>query len=238
MAANVTLLQMRTRVRELADMETSAQASAFVDDAELTRAINRALKQLYGKLVVARGNDYYATITTMATVVDQANYALPANFMQLLKVVVTDGSRWKPLNRWGYDEWANLRELEANTGGIEFYKYQLVGANIEIRPVPKVTSHTLHIHYIKTFTELAADGDTFDGVNGWEDWSAYKVAIDMLNKEESFEQASALAAQQRELEQQIEAMAGNRDVGEPPTMQDTRRDWPLARARATWRWDS
>ena len=91
-------------------------------------------------------------------------------------------------------------------------------------PAPDTASHTIHVHYLKTFVDLEKAEEEFDGVNGWEDWALYGVAIDLLTKEESLEQAAALASQRAVLEAEITALAGNRDAGEPATVQDTRRD--------------
>jgi hypothetical protein len=82
-------------------------------------------------------------------------------------------------------------------------------------------------------------GDTFDGVNGWEDWACYGAAVDMLNKEESLEQAQALQAQRAVLDSQIDALAGNRDAGMPEVVGDVMRDWldlGVYGRRNDWRW--
>ena len=67
MAAPQTLDDMRTRVRELANMETQA-ASGFVTDDELRRRLNEALKHLYDMLIEARGQEYYLKQHTFALV--------------------------------------------------------------------------------------------------------------------------------------------------------------------------
>jgi len=233
MAASVRLDELQPRVRELADMETSAASSHFVDDTELNRAINRALKQLYNKLILVRGDDYYATSATIATVANQAAYALPADFFQLLGVMAYDASgNYRDLPKWSYRDLADLMNLEVGSNsGLELYRYRLVSSNVEIRPQPTTAAHTLKYLYIPAMTELALAADTFDGVNGWEDWACYTAAMDMLNKEESYEQAAALAQKRAPLEQQIEALAGSRDAGRPDKVQDTRRDWAGRRRR-------
>lgn len=233
MAATVTLTELRARVREVADMETGAQSSHFADNTELDRAINRALKQLVNELTIARGDDYYATSTTTTTVAGTATTGLPANFFQLLKVLVTDGSSWHTLDRWELEELAELRAMESAGGGASIfdYRYRVIGANIEIRPVPTTSSHTLHIYYLKVFPALVADADTVDGINGWEDWAVYTAGADLLNKEESFEQARELLRQRAVLDRQIKALAGSRDAGRPYTIQDVRGDWASCRRR-------
>lgn len=243
MPASVALSTMMTRVRELADMQTSNEAQAFVTDVELKRAINRNLKQLYQKLIVARGDDYYATRTTFALVANQAEYALSlfvADFMSLLGVDITDGTRVVPVPKFVLKEWADLKYLEnLNTNDLGMFRYRLNKIGLEIRPMPRTSNYSLNLHYIPAFTELVNAGDTFDGVNGWEDWACYGAAIDLLNKEESFEQASALQSVRQTIDSQIDALAGARDAGRPEFVGDVMRDWAnlgVYYRRNDWRW--
>lgn len=240
MPASVTLSEMRTRARELADMQTSNQAQAFVTDAELDRYLNRHLKQLYQKLIITRGDDYYAVTSTFATVANQASYTLPATFMQLLNVTVSDGTRYVLVPRFNLKEYPALRYLQGlSTNDIGLYRYRLQAGNIEVRPAPTTASHSLTLHYLPAFQPLTLGTDTFDGVNGWEDWACYGAAIDMLHKEESLEQAQALMLQRQQLDQQIDALAGNRDAGMPEVVGDVMRDWAdlgVYNRRNDWRW--
>ena len=162
---------MMTRVRELADMQTSNEAQAFVTDAELKRALNRNLKQLYQKLIIARGDDYYATRYTTALVANQAEYAFGLfvpDFMQLLGVDITDGTRVVPMPKFILKEYADLKYLEnLNTNDLGMFRYRLNKQGIEIRPMPRTANYSLTLHYLPAFTELVNAGDTFDGVNGW-----------------------------------------------------------------------
>ncbi len=235
----VTLSELQARTRELADMETLAPGSAFVDDAELTRALNRALRQLYNKLVIQRGDDYYAKTSTTQTTAGVPLVALPEDFFQLLTVIVSDGTgAFVDAPKFGVHDVAGLRTSENMiAGGIYLYRYRLNAAGLELLPTPRA-AHDVTLYYVPTCPELKLAGDTFDGVNGWEDWACYAAAIDLLNKEESFEQAAALAAARGNLDVQIQALAGTRDAGRPESVQDTRLDWASTRAfarRNDWR---
>lgn len=244
MPATVAFSAMMTRVRELADMQTSNEAQAFVTDAELKRALNRNLKQLYQKLIIARGDDYYANRVTFSLTAGQAEYALTlyvaADFMQLLGVDISDGTRVIPVPKFILKEWADLKYLEnLNTNDLGMFRYRLKGQFMEVRPMPRTGNYTLTVHYLPAFTELVNAGDTFDGVNGWEDWACYGAAIDLLNKEESFEQAAALQAMRATIDGQIDALAGARDAGRPEFVGDIMRDWNdlgVYYRRNDWRW--
>ncbi|MEE9547166.1 MAG: hypothetical protein V3V65_06685, partial [Hyphomicrobium sp.] len=123
----VTLAELRSRTRELADMETSAPASAFVDDTELDRAINRSLRQLYNKLVIKRGADFYAADHIIASQVGRASYPLPANFFQLLEAMASDGNFFRSLPMWGYKDLAELERLETLTSAtMQLWCYRIV----------------------------------------------------------------------------------------------------------------
>lgn len=241
MAAYVTLAEMRTRARELADMQTSNQAAAFVTDAELTRAINRNIKQLYQKLIIARGDDYYAQTTTIAVIGSGIILTLfSPPFMSLLSLSATDGTRvvWVP--KFSLKQWAELKYLEnVGVADLGMYRYRLMNDSLEIRPACNNASHSFILHYLPAFTPLVNDADTFDGINGWEDWACYGAAIDMLNKEESLEQAQGLMAQRALLDDQIEKLAGNRDAGMPEVVGDTMHDfgdYSARRLRNDWNW--
>ena len=236
MSANVSLLNMRLRARELADMQTSNQAAAFVTDAELTNAVNRHLKQLYNLLIIARGDEYYAATTAFAIGGSSANLPLlvPA-FMALLSLSATDGRRvvWVP--KFNLKQWAELvYQQNTSTAELDDYRYRLMGNSLEIRPGVVNASHSFTLHYIPAFVPLVLDGDVFDGVNGWEDWAIYGAAIDMLNKEESLEQANSLMAQRAQLEGQITKLAGARDAGMPEVVGDTMKDWDNYSQRNRW----
>ena len=236
MSANVSLLNMRRRARELADMQTSNQAAAFVTDAELTNAVNRHLKQLYNLLIIARGDEYYAATTAFAIGGSSANLPLlvPA-FMALLSLSATDGRRvvWVP--KFNLKQWAELvYQQNTSTAELDDYRYRLMGNSLEIRPGVVNVSHSFTLHYLPAFVPLVFDGDVFDGVNGWEDWAIYGAAIDMLNKEESLEQANSLMAQRAQLEGQITKLAGARDAGMPEVVGDTMKDWDNYSQRNRW----
>ena len=115
MAAPVTLSDMQTRAREAANMEVQF-ASDFVSDDELRRRLNEALKQLYDKLIVARGQEYYASINTFNTVSGQSDYPLPTDFYEGLSVIASHGGWFNQMATWEAQEWALMKSVSLNTG--------------------------------------------------------------------------------------------------------------------------
>ena len=76
MARNVDLQTLRLMVRRRADIENDP----FHPDSEIDDYINESIAELYGKLVLARGDEYYATSVAGTTVGGTRTVALPADF--------------------------------------------------------------------------------------------------------------------------------------------------------------
>lgn len=155
MALTQTLLQLRTRLRELTDTENDTHLS----NAELTSYINSAITGTYDLLVASQPSDYFMTTTTFPTVVGSDSYPLPADFYKLRALYVLEQpGLYRPLMPCQEEE---LVELWAPTAVA-----------------------TLRMDYIPCATPLALDADTFDGINGWEELVLQTAAIDVKNKRE------------------------------------------------------
>lgn len=218
MTATRTLLQMRTRARQLADMV----GSTFVSDPELTDIVNAHCQDLYDLLIEVRGQPYYATDHSWPTVVGQENYALPTNFHVLSGApMLYDGSDYFQMRTWEENERARLLNLTSTN--IEDVRYRLVAGNLSLLPPPQTTSWTLSIRYVPTFARLVNDADVFDGINGWEQWVELSSAITMMNKQE--DDPAALMAERARVEGRIRKLAPARDAANPPRIVDTRRDF-------------
>lgn len=224
MAASRTLAQMRATVRQLADLENQTD---WADDDELDERLNEWLQALYDKLISARGHEYYAKSTAVTLVGGTASYSLPSDFYELSAVIATDGSRYQDVHPWQSQELAGLLDFEQTVGSVTIYDYhyRIQAAQLEIRPKPTATGHTLELRYIPSMTRLDADLDTFDGVNGWERYACLGAAVDFMNKEES--DSSSLQMELRRIEARIDKLAGSRDAGHPERIQDTRGDWSV-----------
>lgn len=222
MAAARTLAEMRTTARQLAD---ATNQTDWVDDAELDERLNEWLQALYDKLITARGHEFYAATKAITLVSGTASYDLPANFYHLSACIANDGSVYCDMYPWQPQELAQLLSAEGGGGATSLgnYRYRLQNAQIEIRPKPSVSGHSLELRYVPSMTRLKNANDTFDGVNGWERYACLGVAIDLLNKEES--DSGPLQLELTRIEARISALAGNRDAGHPHRIQDVRGDW-------------
>ena len=229
MPSPVPLSDLRTRTRELANMEVAAGTS-FVPDSELDRRLNQALRGLYDKLVEAHGQGYYEITSPITTIPGVSQYGLPADFYKLSVAVLDDGSNFVPVSPFmPQQRWALQQLGVSNNNSMYLTKYRLQPLRIELLPAPGA-AYTLTLHYIPAMTDLVAPGDTFDGVNGWEEWACLTAAIGMLNTEES--DPAPLMAERARIDARIQGLVGNRDAGDPDVIQDTRRDW----ADEYWFW--
>lgn len=222
---------MRLDARLYADQRPGGSA-AFITDTELTRLVNLKVRELYDLLVEARGEDYFATEGTIAVVAGTSRYNLPADFYELASITL---------------EWAtNDHELMFPVGTVRerihyegvlpqnFWSryspkgYRLRASQIEFLPIPTGTV-TARLQYVPVFTDLVADGDTFDGINGWEKMVSLGVAVEMRSIEKR--PASDLSAMYGEQLARIEAMKTERDAEAPKEVVDVRR---LQRVNNAW----
>lgn len=218
MATTMTLAELRTAVRQRADMVNSQ----FVTDSELTSYVNQSIFELYDLLVQKYGDNYYvANPHTFSTSNGTDQYALPSDFYKLLgvEVAVSGGQdsyiTMKPFNfsarnRYSYPGISGYL-------GIYNLQYRLNGNNLFLMPSPQ-GGQTVRVWYVPKMTTLSADGDTLEGISGWTEYVIIDAAIKCMQKEES--DVTVLMNQKQAMIGRIEAAAENRDAGSPATVSD------------------
>ncbi len=198
--ASYTLAQLRT----LAKQESDNVGQSFVSDAEWNSYIQRSYNELYGLIVEAYGDDYFAQTPsagyTFTTDGVNERFALPAAFFKLraVDVQVQGSTQWVGLKPFTL---AERNRFSGNTTS-----------------VPQA-GQTLRLLYTPLPTLPTVDADTIDGVNGWEEYIIADACIKALRKEEA-DITSFLAAKQA-LKTRLEAEAENRDSGLPHRISDT-----------------
>ena len=227
----VTLQNIRDTVRQRADMVNSS----FVTDAELNGYIAASLYELYDLLVQKFGDSYYAAGPYQFTtdgVLDQydlpdgtSTYKLPDGtttapaFYKLTGVdLKISGDSWITLRPFVFAERNRWSIPNSQTAyGVTNLRYRVLGSHLWFTPRPS-GGQTLRIWYTPRLAAPTADGDTIDGVSGWEEYVVADACIKALSKEES--DPSVFMAQKQALLQRIEAAAENRDAGSPQTVSD------------------
>lgn len=223
----MTLLELRTAVRQRADMQNQSgdYTNAFVQDPELNSYINQSYFELYDILVGAYGENY-SVAPPYFFQTDGVNqfFDLPDDFYKLLgaDVQVTsnvqNNAYWtlKPFNFSERNKYA-----VPNTQlyfGITNLRYRIQGNQIWLNPLPQI-NQTVRLFYVPKMTTLSADSDEVQGVSGWTEYIIVDAAIKCMQKEES--DVSVLMAQKQALLKRIDGIAENRDAGMPATIADT-----------------
>jgi len=212
--ASFTLLELRNRSRQRADMVNSR----FITDAELNYFINASFGELYDLLVNSRGENYYVSSYNFTTTINQDTYPLPADFFKLMGVdYVTSTTQAITLKAFRWQERNRFREPFYNVRNYNLM-YQVRGNNLVFIPTPN-GSQQIRLWYIPRHQELALDTDSFDGINGWEEYIIIDAAIKMRVIEESPVEELILA--KNDMKARILSACSGRDSGEPPRVVDT-----------------
>lgn len=224
----MTLAELRTQVRQRADMT----ASQFVTDGELNGWINSSVAELYDLLVTKFGNDYFVEQYSFTTTGAVERYDLPGDFYKLLGVdlQLTPGGGddgYITLRPFTFSERNRYATANAQTWlGVTNLRYRLSGSKIWFTPTPQ-NAQSIRLWYVPRVVPLVNDSDVADGVSGWLEYVVVDVAVKALQKEES--DVSVFLAQKAALIQRIESAAENRDAGNPATVADvqfTSGAWP------------
>ena len=213
MARTFTLIQIRTRARERADMVNSS----FITDSELNGYISASYAELYD-ILVQSGLLYFTPTAQTITGNGSETYAVPSGYYGTVRVDRQEGSNFYPLQEYMITE----RHVHENGGGSEARVYSAQGSNISLLPAP--SSGTYRHIYIPAPVDLTASADstTIDGVSGWEEYIVVDAARKMLQKEES--STTGVERDLLRLKERIEEMAQNRAWSTPRRVVDVRSD--------------
>lgn len=209
MTDTLTLLELRTRVRQRADMENSS----FVSDSELNGYINESYKELYD-LLIESGEDYFITSTTF-TITSGNTQALPATFYKLKGVDdLTDPNSpatvgdlpFAERNMYNEPFFEVLPQYGSNV------RYRVMGSNLAFYPITRAQK-TYRLWYVPTVTIMTSDSDTCDGIQGWNEYVVVDAAIKCRIKEES--STTELNQAKVRLVSRIQSMKRDRDQSAP-----------------------
>lgn len=219
---------------EQAQQRADLVNSSFITATEWQTMANASLSQLFEKLVEAYGSNYFVQTPHIFTT-DGTNdaYALPSDFFKLLGVDLqlspygqSSALGWVTIWRFNFAErnrytLPNLVTIWGRTN----LSYLLRGGKLWLQPLPQ-GGQTLRLWYAPTFTPLVNDSDTFDGVNGWEEWAINDIAKKALVKEES--DTSGVDGLQAVQNDRLQTIIENRDASAPATTVDVyaSNGWP------------
>ncbi len=177
MARSRTLGDMRSDVRLRADLV----GNQFVTDSEINEYLNQALAEFYDRLVGARGQEYYATEQVITTTGTEA-YALPATHYETLYVELEDSGARVRLGSYSFHERARLLGTSAPNPGRPV-AFRIIAGNITFLPAP-TAGYTIRHWYAPASPRLTLDADTWDGVDGWEEYAIWRAVAYCQQKEQ------------------------------------------------------
>lgn len=215
-----TLLAMRNEARALADTVNDPHVS----DAQATLWINQGIADLWRQLV-HHDPDRYVIRTTLATTTGTLSYSLTVtapDLMAIRRVDLIRGTLRIPIEPFSIQEPPYLSQDSRGGGGT---RYRLMGGGIAGAATalyfdPDPGTNTYALWYIQAPQTLSADGDTFDGIAGLEDYVVAFTALRMQIRQET--DPSAVMAEMSRIASSIGATAAHRDVGRAPRIADVR----------------
>lgn len=225
------------RGRRLDDLRNDAYKRADCEGAtdrhppaDVTRYINQGCTELYDLLVEARGRSYYRKkpaklITTLA---QTTSYDLPDDFYQLL-TVRRQGQGGDLLRSMQPEDEPWLRE-PGNATAFPTH-YDLQPGTVELLPLHGAGT-TIVVEYVPTFTDLAADADQVNGINGWEEYVVCFAAHCMATKDDERALKKDLETDMAKLAARIEKLAPKRDRFRAERVKNVR--GPFGRNRGGW----
>lgn len=188
MARTRTLAQLRADVLWQADREGSTlrNASAYVD-----RAINQSIAE-FREAVSDGGDPYFLLKYSGSLSVGPADSTVHFGTVDLSSLNPShqrvygfdiqdqaNGGIWRSLDSAMFRERNDLQRTftVGNAQPRQFFQYER--STIAYAPASDV-SYPFLIWYLPVHTDLVADDDTFDGINGWEDWVVFNAVARLL----------------------------------------------------------
>jgi hypothetical protein len=228
-------------LRYMSKLRADKLRSQFLTDDEWNFNINQSAKKLYDLLITKFGEKYFfappiqiptssfSTFTGMAFVAlpNGVLYGNAAPFYKLsgVDVSVNPGNgQWFSLPKFNWIDRNRYSTLQLSGAVQSIYglAYCDNGSNVWFIPNPNSGLY-VQLWYVPLMTEMLLDTDMMSfSISGWSEIVIVDAAIKALVKEESYEQAQALASERTGLIDRIQETAANRDVGQPNTISNTR----------------
>ena len=215
--AAVTLLSMRERVVRAADAEGTIDPANATDILYLNPIINSALGRLHEALTLAF-EDYHLTVSSQI-VVSGASVSFT-----LAGASITNLLKFRGLERLRsdlkYDDVDRISLAERNRRIVR--GYFLASDTVFLYPGDKAAG-TYRVWYTPAFTLLAADGSTYETINGWEEMAITDAAMQVKDGLEK--DYSLLAQQYAKRIEDLTAIKAARSSGGPKKVRHVR--WTL-----------
>ncbi len=189
-------------------------ASDYLDDVnnsyftitQLNLRLNLALRELQKRLILA-GEQYYVVCSYTNTVNGQAAYALPSNFLNIVRLdYITSGSGPTASEQKIYAMTPNQRDLIVSTNGAPRY-YYFQNNNLMLAPVPDAI-YELHLEYAYYVSDMVAGVDIPDAPQQFHEYIVLMAVRDFMVKDNR--PLGNIEAKLKEYEELLKQMASQR----------------------------
>lgn len=240
--SEMSLYELRLQSQQTADRV----ASDFVTTAEWNSFLRLAMYELYDLLITSYEDYNVAPTVLINTNGSTTNYLLPdgvtnykggvyaapsgtpaAAFYKLSGVdlgVNTSNNAWVTLDRYNFIDRNNYVYPNSTSTiyGVYNMRYRIMGNSINFIPTP-AGNQQVRLTYQPRLPGLLADTDlTTIGFSGWLRYPIVRAAKYAIDKEEG--DTTRFDNELLFLKTRIEQSAQNRDVGQPDTISETRKD--------------
>ncbi len=147
----------------------------------LNQRLNLALRELQKRLISAN-SEWYTTCVKTNWVIGQAVYALPADFLQIIRLeYVTQGSGATAQTQKIYEMTPNQRDLLPDTSGDPGF-YYLQKTNLVLAPVPQRVVE-MHLEYSYYVQDMVLGSDVPDAPQQFHEYIALLTVRDCMVKD-------------------------------------------------------
>ncbi len=173
----MTFLDLQTLTSDILDDTSNGYFTLPI----LKQRLNLNLRELQKHLISAN-QDYYSECVTTSTVIGQQAYALPSDFLQVIRLdYITSGSGTTASTAKIESMTPNQRDLLADKSGDPGF-YYIQKNNLMLNPVPNRVV-TLHLEYSYFVADMVADADVPDAPQQFHPYIAYMTARDCMVKD-------------------------------------------------------
>lgn len=155
--------------------------NAYFSTTQLTLRLNLALSELQKRLILA-GEQYYVYQATTPTVTNQQAYALPSDFMNIVRLdYIQSGSGTTAVEQKIYTMTPNQRDLVATTSGPPRY-YYFQNNYLMLTPTPDAV-YTLRLEYTYFATYMVNGSDVPDAPQQFHEYIVLIAVRDFMIKD-------------------------------------------------------
>ncbi len=173
----MTLLELQVLTSDILDDVSNGYFTLSV----LNQRLNLNLRELQKRLISAN-EQYYTICVKTNTVKDQAAYALPSDFLQIIRLeYVTQGTGVSAQTQKINWITPNQVDLLSDTSGAPAY-YYFQKNNLILAPIPNAIWE-MHLEYSYYVADMVATSDVPDAPQQFHPYIAYLTARDCMVKD-------------------------------------------------------